>query len=259
MIDYGTATTATWPEPERIPWANVKPLGSIGRRSFAALPDGRELELGRELAGFELSNRPRSGEVWIERSERVPDPVYGKQRSIIEQTLVRATLVEPGTFRQLAAAEQAKADARERAAIARNVPHYIDLAATFPQLDRVPEQAVALGVTDDVARDIAGKHRQMLVTGGREAVRGIDAIAAWIDAALMAPLGLVGDELDVKLTRWDSATLEVIDAFRPLLVGRLRGQHPPCRLKHKQPTDAWTLTAGGRWPICRAHLEELDR
>lgn len=250
LTDYGTTTTADWPEPERIDARRVKPLGTIGRRTFAQLPDGREVELRGIVAAYELGNRPRRSELWIETVQRVVDPVYGKQRGLVEErTLTRAFPVDPGTFAALQAAERAKQDAKAQAAHAASTPHYIDAAELLPALARTPEQAVGIGVSDDPLRDVLGKSSRMAVIGGRPQVRGIAAIRAWLEARGLE-LGVAGGYLDVRAPKLDADTLAVLDVFRPLLAAEL-----PCALKHKTPELAYTLTAGGRMPICQRHLE----
>lgn len=58
---------------------------------------------------------------------------------------------------------------------------------------------------------------------GRGSVRGTEAIAAQgVEPAA------VNGYLSARSTKLDNSVLEVVDAFRPLLVGHLSGQADPC-------------------------------
>jgi hypothetical protein len=255
-----TATTATWEEPEIIDAKDVTVLGSVHGRAFIRLPDNREAEVLGPLMPAERGNRPKDGEVWIERVELKRDPVFGRSAPLVKEVeITRAVVGIGGRFGALVEAEQAAVKAKAAAQARKAAPHRVDRAETLPALDRQVAQALALGRTsDDPARALMSPQPAKLVqTAGREPIRGIQTIRVWIEAQGVA-LRAVGPHLDVSSRRLDPATREVIETFRPLLHGLLSGQPVVCGLPHRTPEQAWTIAVPDL-PICRRHLEEVER
>lgn len=256
--DFGTVGPhVEWSEPEHVRYNDLQPLGRFrDRRSFAVLPDGREVEVGAEMQPWEAYNRPDKGEIRIDRIEVRQHPLT-KQRQEQHMVTIRGWIREPGTYARLVAADEAhNAKAAERAARA-SAPHRIDVAELLPQLDRVPEQPIAVGTSGDVLRDVMAKSPKLIVTGGRDAVRGVEAIAAWLAGHQVQLNATPTGQLDVRAKGISRELREVLDVFGSLLAAHIAGRPVPCALAHKSEAPAAYSLAIPATPVCREHLEEL--
>lgn len=237
---------------------DLRNLGVHGRQTYAAARDGsREFRVGRALAAFELANAPRRGEVRILRMTR---DEAGRPR----REYLAAYEVPPGTYAGLRAASEARAERKARRETARQVPHLEDIADHLSALDRVEEtarligggrrHAGRLGVVADVLSPRRGQGR-LRKTPGRDPVRGVEAVAAWLREQGCA-LEVAGSRLVVRAKATGPEVRNVLSAYEPLLVGLLSGSPVPCALKHRgTPPPAWSY-AVPRLPVCREHLED---
>ena len=202
-----TRPVAEWAEPEHVRYSDLVPLRSYrGRRSFATLPDGREVEVGAELTPWEAYNKPTADEVRIDRVVSRPHPTSPRQRPPIrELQVIRGWIRPTGTFAGLQAAEDAAAARSAERAARASALHRVDVAETLPPLDRTPEQAIVLGASPDgpsadVLRDVMSKAPKLITTGGHPPVRGVPAIIAWAEGQGVR-LGVSGGFLDVRAKR----------------------------------------------------------
>lgn len=104
----------------------------------------------------------------------------------------------------------------------------------------------------------ASKAARMLTIGGREAVRGVAAIAEWLTAHGVL-LEVHGGYLDARARRMTAEVREVLDTFGPLLVGHLSKQPVRCPLRHVGSTPPAFTLAVPATPVCEKHLEELEQ
>lgn len=262
ISDVYTPPAATWEPPEEIDAAALVSLGTLRRRSFFSMPrTGREFEVAGTLTAYELANKPRPNEVRVRRESVVRDQVFGKQRGPQrETTYIRAFEVEPGTYAGLVAAAEAAEAAKVAKAERATRLHLVDAADLLPVLDRQAEQTPIIaggsGAPSSIAK-LSARPARLIPRPSRDAVRGIEQVRAWIESRGVK-LEAIGDHLIVRAARIDATTAEVVDTFRPLLVGLIAGEPVPCALDHgkRKAPDAWTL-AVGRAPVCREHIEEL--
>jgi hypothetical protein len=258
LREFGTTGVPTaWAELEVLEYDSLEPLGKYRARGFATAPDGREVEVGAELAAWELTNPPTKGEVRIQRAVMVPDPLAPSQRPPRREVrLIRGWIREPGTYAKLLAADEATAVAAAERAARASSRHRVDVADLLPQLDRVPERAIGLGGVDGPLAPLS-KSARMLTVGGRGPWRGVEAIAEWLRAqGVQLDVTLAG--LDVTARRMSPAVREVLDTFGALLAGHISGKPVPCALAHTgEPPPAFSLAVPSL-PACREHLEQLE-
>ena len=258
LRQMGTARSPLdWPDPETIDRSELEVIGQHLHVAYARVRDGRELRMGTRVMPWEHENRPAPNEVWVQSVVTVPGEFQSSRRPAPTELMsVRAYVVEPGTYEKLVAGTRARDEKLAAAAVRAATPHRVDAAELMPALDRVPLQPIAL---DAHAKGIlpgrGGKNARLVTTGGREAIRGVEAIAGWLSAQGVQ-LRVTGGRLDVRSTAMSPATREVIDTFGELLIGHLTGKPTPCALGHLRAAPAFTLAVGGL-PVCRDHLEEL--
>lgn len=256
-------------EVEEIDADSLTVLGSVKHRTFATLPDGREIELeSRDLPPFEEANPVLTGELRAVQVKQSRDPRLGSRGGLVTERIVRRAWVRPeGTYAGLVARAEVAAAKRARAA----VPRLVDLASTIAILDRQDRAPVVLpaptydiggamagadGSVRRVATDtIAGSRSKMIPPVERGPVRGIEAIRTWLEGRGIG-LDVVDGHLLATATRLGPAEAEVITTFESLLVGHLRGEPVPCSLPHKGPIVPAFTYAIPRLPVCERHLRE---
>jgi hypothetical protein len=233
-------------------------LGKHRHVVYVRTRDGRELRMGTEVQPFEQDNRPGRDELRVDQVSERPHPTAPRQRPPIRELhTIRAYVVAPGTYTRLVADDKATAERRAAAAARAASAHRVDVAVLLPQLDRLPERAIAMGA---LAHDMvapASKFARMVVIEGRGPVRGIPAIIDWLSAQGVKLDVTAGGHLDVRARAISPPIREVRDAFGALIARRLAGNPAPCALSHRgTPPEAFTVAVGG-CPVYVDCLEEL--
>jgi hypothetical protein len=223
------------PQHEQFAYGDLKPLGRIGRSTFACTPDGRELRI--RGGSVESLDEAPSDAVVIRQPRRLSD---GR---IIGETFI-GRVVEPGTFERL-----------RRQKTYRPKPPRIGPLDGLAE-HRKPADRVTVPLADDddspqgIIRGALSKRPQLLFTDGAAVpltVRRLVEVVNESGGNLRHHNGhTLADWTQIK--RWRSLLI----AAWPLVEAYMAGAPLPCAYEHKDAPVADTLDPGGT-PVCNPH------
>jgi hypothetical protein len=233
----------------------VKPLGWVGTRQFATLPDGREVQITGQLTEWNRGDVVRANEVWIEGITRPPRDTSELRNPT--RVIVRARLVESGTYAKLAKRLEVR---RKPKAAPKARP--VDALAALPFLAGRPEEFRLIG-TRGPREDADGQLFDSLsrtapaprVTPAVPPAVGAQAILERVAKAGVS-LQLVGGRLVAtsQAGALSDPVREVLRRSAPLLRAHLAGQPLRCAFDHRDvPPEAVSLAEPDDVPACEKH------
>ena len=226
------------PERETIWASKLRVLGSVGRRQFATLPDGRELKLHGPAMPHELEQAP-SDAILVTKLAKAQD---GRPRT---DTFV-GTVVPAGTHEQLSKRKAYRPKKRRAGPVD-------GLAELRQPASRMP---VPLGPDDDTPMDIIrgamSNRPALLITDGADCpltVRGLIEVVNQGGANLRHHNGhALADWSAVR--RWRALLI----AAWPLVSAYLAGTPLGCAYEHKGTVPPADTRDPAGVPVCNGHV-----
>ena len=234
-----TESFAAHPAQQAVAKKDVKVLGVAKGRKYVTLPGGREARVGKVVRPFEFSNPIRPNEVWLEASreprdrDELEDPV---------EVIVRASIVEPGTFKAVEAKEKRDASREEakRASGGKEPARVVDALAGLAMLaaSEATSQDLRPPSGDDpsaLAFDaLSTTHNVVSIGRTRPAARDAVAILERL-AKVGVTVELVGDDLVARAPGGGLSVeaRQVLRRSKPWLRAHLAKQTLRCAKPHR--------------------------
>lgn len=246
-------------------WPNVKVLGVAPRGRMFVDVEGLEYEILGRLHSSQLNDARLPNEYRFERDEEVYERGQGMRHDRYFLRAIQYPAGELARRQRMAEAVETRRATRQGEA----APRFIDVSELHPILSADPGTPLAFGPVDALAAvgSKALKPERAAVALARPfyrrtvsrpptekaAIRGIDAIEAWLRSVGVEFMVENGQVLCLARAMSPEVAAVVRD-FREPLHGLALGKPLTCPLKHDEPTPAWTVTIGGP-AICRQHLD----